>query len=37
VPVTAWLLWREVYGVALIVFLSAALSDSLDGIIATWK
>ena len=34
VPVTAWLLWREVYGVALLVFLGAALSDSLDGIIA---
>ena len=34
VPVTAWLLWREIYGLALIVFLSAAISDFIDGIIA---
>jgi cardiolipin synthase len=34
VPVTAWLLWQGAYGMALIVFLSAAVSDFLDGIIA---
>ena len=34
VPVIAYLLWQAEYGFALIVFLSAALSDFLDGIIA---
>lgn len=34
VPVIAYLLWQGAYGVALIVFLSAALSDFLDGVIA---
>ena len=34
VPVTAWLLWQHAYGPALVVFLSAAISDFLDGIIA---
>jgi cardiolipin synthase len=34
VPVTAYLLWRAMYGLALITFLSAALSDMLDGLIA---
>lgn len=34
VPVTAYLLWHEVYGLALVVFLSAAISDFLDGVIA---
>lgn len=34
VPVTGWLLWQGAYGLALIVFLSAAVSDFLDGVIA---
>jgi len=34
VPVTAWLLWQGLYGPALIVFLAAAVSDFLDGVIA---
>lgn len=34
VPVTAWLLWQGLYGPALVVFLAAAVSDFLDGIIA---
>jgi cardiolipin synthase (CMP-forming) len=34
VPVTAYFVWREMYGPALITFLSAALSDMLDGLIA---
>jgi cardiolipin synthase len=34
VPVTAWLLWQAAYGPALIVFLSAAVSDFVDGVIA---
>ena len=34
VPVIAYLLWQGAYGYALIVFLSAALSDFLDGVIA---
>jgi cardiolipin synthase len=34
VPVIAWLLWQSAYGLALIVFLSAAFSDFLDGVIA---
>lgn len=34
VPVIAYLLWRGFYGPALIVFLGAAVSDFLDGIIA---
>ena len=34
VPVIAWLLWQGAYGPALVVFLAAALSDFLDGIIA---
>ena len=34
VPVIAYLLWRGEYGYSLIVFLSAALSDFLDGVIA---
>src|SRR5687768_1845084 len=34
VPVIAYLLWRGEYGYALIVFLSAAISDFLDGVIA---
>jgi cardiolipin synthase len=34
VPVTGWLLWSGVYGPALLVFLSAAISDFLDGVIA---
>jgi cardiolipin synthase len=34
VPVTAWLLVQGSYGLALIVFLSAAISDFLDGVIA---
>lgn len=34
VPVTGWLLWEGRYGPALIVFLSAAISDFLDGVIA---
>ena len=34
VPVTAWLLWQGAYGPALVVFLSAAVSDFLDGVIA---
>jgi len=34
VPLTAYLLWQGIYGLALIVFLSAAVSDLLDGIIA---
>lgn len=34
VPVTGWLLWRGAYGPALIVFLTAAVSDFLDGVIA---
>ena len=34
VPVTAWFLWQGAYGIALIVFLSAAVSDFLDGVIA---
>jgi cardiolipin synthase len=34
VPVTAWLLWQRLYGPALIVFLAAAVSDFLDGVIA---
>ena len=34
VPVTGWLLWRGAYGPALIVFLTAAISDFLDGVIA---
>jgi len=34
VPVTAWLLWRGLYGPALIVFLAVAVSDFLDGVIA---
>jgi len=34
VPVTAWLLWQGAYGLALLVFLSAAVSDFLDGVIA---
>ena len=34
VPITAWLLWQGSYGLALVVFLTAALSDFLDGVIA---
>ena len=34
VPVTAWLLWHGLYGPALIVFLAAAVSDFVDGVIA---
>ena len=34
VPVIAWLLWQGSYGPALVVFLAAALSDFLDGVIA---
>lgn len=34
VPVTAWLLWQGAYGAALVVFLSAAVSDFVDGVIA---
>ena len=34
IPVTAWLLWQGVYGVALLVFLAAAVSDFVDGVIA---
>jgi cardiolipin synthase len=34
VPVTGWLLWRGTYGLALVVFLTAAISDFLDGVIA---
>ncbi len=34
VPVTAWLLWDGRYGWALTVFLTAAVSDFLDGAIA---
>lgn len=34
VPVTGWLLWRGAYGPALVVFLTAAISDFLDGVIA---
>ena len=34
VPVTAYLLWHGIYGLALIVFLSAAVSDFLDGALA---
>jgi cardiolipin synthase len=34
IPVTAWLLWQGVYGWALLVFLTAAISDFVDGVIA---
>lgn len=34
VPVTAYLLWRGAYGLALVLFASAALSDLVDGFIA---
>ena len=34
VPVTGWLLWDARYGPALIVFLGAAISDFVDGVIA---
>src|SRR5687768_2828247 len=34
VPVIAYLLWQGAYGIALIVFLGAAVSDFLDGVIA---
>ena len=34
VPVTAYLLWHAMYAHALIVFLTSALSDFLDGAIA---
>ena len=34
VPLTGYLLWQGMYGVALVVFLTAAVSDLLDGIIA---
>ena len=34
VPVTAYLLWQQMHGLALITFLTAALSDLLDGLIA---
>lgn len=34
VPVIAYLLWQGAYGIALAVFLGAALSDFLDGVIA---
>ena len=34
VPVTAWLLWQGSYALALLVFLGAAVSDFVDGVIA---
>ena len=34
VPVTAYLLWHEMYAAALIVFLTSAVSDFFDGVIA---
>ena len=34
VPLTAYLLWRELYGLGLITFLIAAVSDLLDGLVA---
>jgi len=34
IPVTAYYLWVEAYGIALPIFLAAALSDFVDGYIA---
>jgi cardiolipin synthase len=34
IPVTAWLLWQGAYSIALLVFLTAAVSDFVDGVIA---